>query len=83
MAAELFFNLRRLRDAPAIESGMSHHDSSLAHQLLQWPVRNGTGHIPSDAPQDEFLLNMTALEVPTPISSPQLSGRDKSLTLLK
>jgi hypothetical protein len=83
VAAKLFFNLRRICDDPAIESGMIHHDSSLAHLLLQLPVRDGIGHIPSDALQDDFLLNVTALEVHTPTSSPQLSGRDKSLTLLK
>jgi hypothetical protein len=63
LAVELLFHLGRILDDPAIERGMIDSDSPLAHHLFYLPITDRVSHILSDAPQDDFFLKVTTLEV--------------------
>src|SRR5215471_14030856 len=59
----LFLNLGRILNDPPIERGMIDGYPSLAPHLLKLPIRYGIGHIPPDAPQNDFLLKLASLKV--------------------
>src|SRR4029453_9950035 len=69
-AAERFLKLRGVFDDPAIEGGMIHGHTPLAHHLLELPIRNRIGDVPSHAPQNDFSLKLTAFEVDHAASPP-------------
>src|SRR5262249_39616844 len=62
-AAERFLKLWGVFDDPPIEGGMIDCHTPLAHHLLQLPIRNRIRYIPPYSPQDNFPLELTALEV--------------------
>src|SRR5262245_50304659 len=72
-AAELLLKLRRVLDDPAVERGVIHCDTPLAHHLLELPVRYRVGHVPPHAPQNNFSLELTALKVDHTATSTSLT----------
>src|SRR5713101_9660374 len=77
-AAELLFKLRGILDNPAVERGMIDCHTPLAHHLLELPIRNRIGHVPSHAPQNDFSLELIALEVNHATTSTSLSAEEHS-----
>src|SRR5712691_12306269 len=69
-AAELFFKLRGILDDPAIERGMIHGNTPLAHHLLELPIRNRIRYVPPHAPHENFPLKLTTLEIDHAASPP-------------
>src|SRR5215510_6256749 len=49
---------------------MIHGNTPLAHHLLELPIRNRIRYVPPHAPQDNFPLKLTTLEVDHAASPP-------------
>jgi hypothetical protein len=82
-AAEPFLNLRRILDDPPIERGMIHRYTPLAHHLFELAVTDRVRHVPSNSPQNDFSLELTALEVKHAAPSTALCGVEHSQKSLR
>ncbi len=62
-ATEPSLNLGRVLDDPAVEGGMIHGDSPLTSPFLTLAVRKRGRSLPPDAPQEDCLGKLAALQV--------------------
>ena len=75
---KLLFNFRSALDDPAVERGVIHYHTPLAHHLLELLIRNRIRDVPSYAPQNDLPLELTALKVAHATTPPPLD-QEKSI----